>query len=132
LPCCCQVEQPGLVKEAVAPPLVILGSGPAFLLGTFSQEASQSSPDPAVYALQRIQLAKAEVVVSPPQDRIYPPDDALQTLSVVASGMLSKLLFQSVFALLARPLLSPFEMIAQEVESASLGCIDDLGFVRVQ
>jgi hypothetical protein len=78
-----------------------------------------------------MKLAKAEVVVPPPQDRIYPPDDAPQTLSVVASGMLSKLLFQSVLALLARPLLSPFEMLAQEVETTSLGCIDDLGFVRV-
>ena len=48
-------------------------------------------------------------------DYRHPPDDAPQTLSVVAPGMLSKLLFQSVFALLAWPLLFPFEMIAQDV-----------------
>ena len=41
---CGQVEQPGLVKEAVAPPVVILASGSAFLLGAFSQDASHQGP----------------------------------------------------------------------------------------
>ena len=50
-PCCCQVEQSGLVKEAVAPPLMVFPSALAFSLGALSQDASQPSPDPSVDAL---------------------------------------------------------------------------------
>ena len=132
LPCCPQAEQPGLVKEVVAPPLVVLSSAPAFPFGAFSQDASQPSPDPAVNALERIKLAKAEVVVPPPQDRIYSPDNAVQALTIVSSSIGSKLFLQTLEAFLARPLLTPFEMIAQEVESTSLGGINNLGFLRVQ
>jgi hypothetical protein len=44
-PCCSQVEQYGLAKEAVAPPLMVFPSTPAFFLGASSQDASQPSSD---------------------------------------------------------------------------------------
>ena len=76
VPCCCQVKQPGLVKEAVAPPIVVWSSSPAFLPGSLPQDAPQPSPDPAIDALERIKLAEAEVVVPSPQYWVNPLNDA--------------------------------------------------------
>src|SRR6201996_5936922 len=64
---CGQVEQPGLVKEAVAPSGVIVNSfGLPFSFGSLSQDASQSSSDPTVHVLEGIEFAVLEVVTTSP------------------------------------------------------------------
>jgi hypothetical protein len=101
---CGQVEQPGLVKEAVGPPGVIIKSfGLTLSFGSFSQDASQSSSDPPVHCLECIKFAVLEVVKPPPQDRIDSCNDALQALAVVSASSCSKLFTHFDFAFLAWP-----------------------------
>ena len=84
---CGQVEQPGLVKEAVAPSGVIIDPfGLPLPFGSFSQDASQASSDPTIHGLERIQFAVLEVVKPPPQYRIDSRNDARQTLAVGSAG----------------------------------------------
>src|ERR1700735_813492 len=130
---CGQVEQPGLVKEAVAPFGVIVNPfGLPLSFGTFSQDASQSSPDPAVHRLECIAFAVAEVVKPSPQYRIDSRNDARKTLAVGSAGSCSELFAHFNFALLAWPFLSAFEVITQELKPTRLGGVDDLGFLRMQ
>ena len=58
--------------------------------------------------------------------------DGFHTSSIVASGLAPYGVFEFIQALLARPFLSPFEVVAQEVESSSLPNIYYPGFGRVQ
>ncbi len=87
---CGQVEQPGLVKEAVAPSGVIMDSfGFPLSFGSLSQDASQSSSDPTIHGLECIEFAVSEVVIPPPQNRIDSCNNALQTLAVGSAGSLA-------------------------------------------
>ena len=84
---CGQVEQPGLVKEAVAPSGVIINSfGLPLSFSSFSQDASQSASDPTIHVLEGIEFTILEVVIPPPQYRIDSCNDALQTLAVGSAG----------------------------------------------
>src|ERR1700744_3375960 len=84
---CGQVEQPGLVKEAVSPSGVIVDSfGLPLSFGPLSQDASQSSSNPTIHRLEGIEFAVLEVVIPPPQNRIDSCNDALQTLAVGSAG----------------------------------------------
>ena len=58
--------------------------------------------------------------------------DGFHTPSIVASGFAPYGLFEFIQALLARPFLSPFKMVAKEVEPSSLTGIYDPCFSRVQ
>ena len=131
-PSCSQVKQPGLVKEAVGPSLVIESFGLAPSFGSFSQDASQPASDPAVHTLKRVEFAMPEVVVPPPQDRINFPNDAFQALAVGSASSLAQLFAYFNFAFLTWPFLTPFEVITQELEASPLGCIYDLGFLWMQ
>ena len=58
--------------------------------------------------------------------------DGFHTSSIVASGLAPHGVFEFIQALLARPFLSPFKMVAKEVEPSSLAGINDPCFSRVQ
>ena len=84
---CGQVEQPRLVKEAVAPSGVIIEPfGLPLPFGSFSQDASQASSDPTIHRLEGIEFAVLEVVKPPPQNRIDSRNNALQTLAIGSAG----------------------------------------------
>ena len=58
--------------------------------------------------------------------------DGSHTSSIIASGLAPYSVFEFIQALLARPFLSPFKMVAKEVEPSSLAGIHDPCFSRVQ
>src|SRR6201995_3512157 len=58
--------------------------------------------------------------------------DGFHTSSIAASSLAPYRLFEFIHALLARPFLSPFKMVAKEVEPSSLAGIYDPCFSRVQ
>ena len=58
--------------------------------------------------------------------------DGLHASSIAASGLVPYCLFEFIQALLAWPFLSPFKMVAKEVEPSSLAGIHDPCFCRVQ
>src|ERR1700681_3386320 len=58
--------------------------------------------------------------------------DGSHTSSIIASGLAPYSVFEFIQALLARPFLSPFKMVAKEVEPSSLAGIHDPCFARVQ
>src|SRR3984957_2949740 len=58
--------------------------------------------------------------------------DGSHTSSIIASGLAPHSVFEFIQALLARPFLSPFKMVAKEVEPSSLAGINDPCFGRVQ
>jgi len=70
IPSCGQVVQPGLVEEAIGLSAVVwFAFGFSFSFGSFSQDASQSSSDPAVHALECIALTVPEVDIPSSQYR---------------------------------------------------------------
>src|SRR6202030_672580 len=58
--------------------------------------------------------------------------DGFHTSSITSSGLAPYGVFEFIQALLARPFLSPFKMVAKEVEPSSLAGIYDPCFGRVQ
>jgi hypothetical protein len=73
-----------------------------------------------------------EVVIPSFQDGIDSGDDAFQALPVGASGPASDLFPYFEYTLGSWPLLSSFEVVAQELEASDLSGIDNLGFLWVQ
>ena len=58
--------------------------------------------------------------------------ERFHTSSTVASSLAPYRVFEFIVAFLAWPFPSPFEMVAQEVESSSLASVYDSRFGRVQ
>ena len=58
--------------------------------------------------------------------------DGSHTSSIIASGLAPYSVFEFIQALLARPFLSPFKMVAKEVEPSSLAGVYDPCFSWVQ
>jgi hypothetical protein len=98
-------------------------SSPAFSFCLASEDAAQPSSHIAVDGLMDVGCTMFEVPKPAFQCEIHIRAEGFHTPSIVASGLAPYCVFEFVQALLARPFLSPFKMVAQEVEPSSLARI---------
>jgi hypothetical protein len=88
-----------------------------------SEDAAQPPSHIPVDRLVDVGRTMLEVPKPAFQCEIHIRADGFHTPSVVASGLAPYGVLEFIQALLARPFLSPFEMISQEVEPSSLASI---------
>ena len=107
-------------------------SGPPFAFVLTSKDVAQSPSHIAIDCFKDLGRTVLEILIPPFQCQIQIGADGFHTSAIVASGLAPYGVFKFVHALLAWPFLSPFKMVAQEVEPSSLAGIDYPGFARVQ
>ena len=98
-------------------------SGPAFSFGSASEDTAQPPSHIAIDGFKDVERTMLEVLEPPFQCEIQIRADGFHTSSIVASGLAPYGVFEFAQALLARPFLSPFKMVSQEVEPSSLASI---------
>src|SRR5271166_2015379 len=111
---------------------MIFSFGPAFPFHPAPEDTAQSPSHIAINGLQDMRPTVLEVPKPAFQCEIQIRADGFHTSSIVASGFAPYRVFEFIQALLARPFLSPFKMVAKEVEPSSLTGINDPCFCRVQ
>ena len=88
-----------------------------------SEDAAQPPSHIAVDGLIDVGRSMLEVPEPAFQCEIHIRADGFHTPSIVAPGLAPYGVFEFIQALLARPFLSPFEMVSQEVEPSSLASV---------
>ena len=111
---------------------MIVSFGPAFSFHPAPQDTAQPPSHIAIGGLQDTRPTMLEVPKPAFQCQIQIRANGFQTSSIIASGLAPDGVFEFVQALLAWPFLSPFKMVAKEVEPSSLASINDPCFGRVQ
>ena len=104
-------------------------------IGTYMpspQDSAQTLPYPTVEWLEDGVLAVLEVFKPTGRAAIEFPDDVSHASGSAALGLFSYGCFELFQALLARPAIASFEVVAQKVETAFLAGIDDARFGWVQ
>src|SRR5688572_8259834 len=98
----------------------------------FAQDAPQPLAYPLVQRFERRPVAMLEVFHPAPQATVYVVDDVLHRVRALAGGLDPEGVLQSVQALLARPAVAAFEVVAQKIKTSRLTGIDDAGLGRMQ
>src|SRR5665213_4470530 len=104
----------------------------AFSFVPFSQNGPQPSAHPCVFLLEHILDTVLEVFKPASQCLIHLPGDVLHSVGSYTPGLLPDGFSEFVQALLARPPMAAFEVIAQEIKAPSFAGVDNPRFGRVQ
>ena len=98
----------------------------------FAHHGAQTLAYPLVFLLENIGYTVLEVSKPPFDGDVQTSDYLRQRSGVQSSGLLADPLSELVPALLARPAVTSFEVVAQKVESSSLTCVHDARFGWMQ
>ena len=97
-----------------------------------AQQLSQPLTDPTVQGSKHGVLAVLEVFEPAHRTSVYFPDDVPQVSRSAAAGLFAYGCSEFIQALLARPAVATFEVVAQKVEPAFLAGVDNARLGRMQ